>query len=1522
MTSDPPVINNVSAISVCDDGLNDGIELFNLESQTNDILGAQDPAAYEVTYHDSQADAIADIDALVSPYPNTSSPQGIWVRVETIGDATCFSVSPTALFDIIVLPREDATFTMTPTCDGATVDLPLVTPGGVFGFTGFPGPGVNIDSVTGEVTGATSGLPYEVQYTTPGLCSSTSVVTFTVLTQDDASFDVSEGCDGGTMNVTGTAGGTFSFNPVPTDSAVIDANTGEVTMATPGASYTIEYTTNGACPATNTELLVVNTLDDPSFDLIATCDGATTDNIATPGGTFTFNPDPSDGAVIDTNTGTIANGISGNTYSVEYTTNGVCPQSLIQSVTVTAEDNATFTVAPTCDGGIATLDPAATVGGVFSFDVAPADAAVIDPVTGEVTGGTPSTTYTITYTTTGVCATASTVSFTSDPIDDASFTVNPTCDGGIAVFGVTTILGGTFSFDTAPTDTAVIDPNTGLVSNGTPGETYSIEYVTNGICPNSSVVTFTANPLPVVVPPTALEVCDDALPDGLTSIDLSLKDSEITGNNAAYSVSYHPTQQDAIDGTNAHPIPYDNIANPETVYIRVLDTATGCFDATQTLELVVEQAPVPLTATPDALRYCDPDSDGFGFFTLTDSEAQITGGDPGLTVTYHETLVNAENNADPIDTSTVYANINEDMQTVYVRLESSTIATDCYTIVQLDLIVEPTPQLVVPEDLEACDDISADGLAQFDLTSVEDEVLDGQDPTDLMFSYYEDPMDAEDGINSIASPMAYTNTVADGQPVWVRVDDTGTVAGCYTIVQLDLIVNPLPVLTAPSPLELCDDNAPGDEQEGFILELANDEILSGQLGIALSYHPTQQDAIDGTGVLTSPYTNTANPQTIFVRGENAFGCVAYTTLTLRVLPIPTPTPSDEIPAMALCDATVVNDGLEVFDLTENEILILNGETGVTPTYHTSDEDALTGDNAIADPMNYTNAGTGGPETIYVRVTNDTTGCFTVVNFTITVNPLPSVVAVTDFIQCELNTDGFDVFDLTTKDSEVLAGQDPLQFAVSYHSSLIDAEGGANALASPYTNTSNPQEIFVRITDNTTGCWIATQRFDIEVQESAQANPDMEPILYEACDDNVEDDGDPSDDSVQFDLSTMDTQVLDGQNPMGYTVTYFANEVDANLNANPLPTLYENITNPQEIYVRVDNDILEVVSINLDLGALPDPLDLDGDGTDDTIDTDGDGIFDLIDVDGDGISDATDTNGDGLIDFVDTDGDGMGDPLDLDGDGTFDNQQDSSICFAVASLTLQVNPLPVFDLDDAYVLCINTNGTEVFDPLMLDTGLSDADYSFEWTFDGNVIAGATGSSYMPLEEGTYGVTVTDTSTSTVTACSISDTTEVMESEPPTLVVVNVTQVFAENHVIEATASGLGVYEYSLDGGPWQESGTFSGVSAGLHEVTARDRNGCGYVTEPIFVVDYPRYFTPNGDGNNDTWNIAGIGGTAKIYIFDRYGKLLKQISPTGAGWDGTYNGSRMPSSDYWFTVEYDEPVSNQRRELSAHFTLKR
>lgn len=89
---------------------------------------------------------------------------------------------------------------------------------------------------------------------------------------------------------------------------------------------------------------------------------------------------------------------------------------------------------------------------------------------------------------------------------------------------------------------------------------------------------------------------------------------------------------------------------------------------------------------------------------------------------------------------------------------------------------------------------------------------------------------------------------------------------------------------------------------------------------------------------------------------------------------------------------------------------------------------------------------------------------------------------------------------------------------------------------------------------------------------------------------------------------------------------------------------------------------------------------------------------------------------------------------------------------------------------------------------------------------------------------------------------------------------------------------------------------------------------------IYVLGIPNFFTPNGDGYNDYWNIQGVNpvnANSIIYIFDRYGKLLKQISATGNGWDGTYNNNLMPSDDYWYNIQLSDG-----RNVKGHFTLKR
>ncbi|WP_452221650.1 T9SS type B sorting domain-containing protein, partial [Lacinutrix salivirga] len=1442
------------------------------------------------------------------------------------------------------------------------------------------------------------------------------------------------------------------------------------------------------------------------------------------------------------------------------------------------------------------------------------------------------------------------------------------CEGGLVTTEATP--GGTYIWTApAPTDGALLDSATGAITSGIPGATYSVDYTTNGACPSTSTSTVTAYSLPTVVAPTDLEVCDDGTPDGMTLLDLSLKDNEISGGNPSYVVSYYNTLADAEAPMGALPIPDYLGTTGEVVFVRVEDANTGCFDTT-TLTLQVEQAPT--TFAPTDLEYCDPDSDGFGEFTLSDATAEVSGGDTTLNVTYHETQSDAQNNVNAI-TDVPYTNIVANVQTIYIRVESATIATNCASFETIQLIVNPTPQIPTAAELtplEECDD-DTDGFAIFDLPTKNDEILNlldadttnDLDPLQYTITFHPTAQDALDGTATIASPNAYTNVMPNTEVIWVRVEDMNN--GCIKTVALELIVNPLPVLEQANSLELCDYNNPGDEFEAFTLEDANAEILNGQTGITLSYHTTQAGADNDTDEVFSPYINEsinglpANPQTLFVRAENDFtgcistttfdlvvnplpspnppmplqecdedndgyamfdleslttdiengepnitityhetladaeddlnaidtstpynniventqtiyvraenditgcysivelvletlstpilpvtiedyvlcdedgnangfsqfdfeseitpqiftngqtpadyilsyhtnpadaitgdnpivnttsytntsnpqtiyirlesvangcvknaefiirvelppvinqptpltqcddfgqvndqmtafdltvkndeitggtvswdvayfetqaealagipaidpdtaytnmmiganplnpqtlyvkvtdqdtGCSSYTTLTIRVLP--NPTPSDDPADLELCDDNNVvgpNDLIELFDLTENAIYILNGEGSATDprhlSYYTDFNDAMSGTNAIADPTQHSNEdpnnpGVGiTPQTIYVRVTNgedaagtNGTGCYTIVDFDIIVNPLPAVSPVTDYIICELNTDDVADFDFNTKTDEILNGQDPMVFTVAYYESQMDADMAMNAilLTEPYQNTSDPQIIYVTITNTNTGC-DATLNFNIGVEEAAQANPDMEPLFYPICDDNMETDGDPTNDSAQFDLSTQNDEVLDGQDPAIYTVSYYLTQADADegLAANALPLLYENITNPQVIIVRVDNDLQAIDTISLDLAALGTTgLDVDGDGTIDTYDTNADGVFDLLDVNGDMVSDGFDTNGDGIIDFIDLDGDGQGDLVDLNNDGIVDNAIDTSSCYETAELTLQVNPLPMFDLEDNYLLCVNTNGTEVLDTPVLDTELDPALYSFEWSLNGTVLPGETGASLIPAEGGTYMVVVTDQATD----CENQDQTVVSESAPPLVSAQVTTLAFAENHSIDVTATSQGgvndlsIFEFSIDDGPFETNEpnngmfTFDNVEAGAHIITVRDINGCGETQYPITVMDYPLYFTPNNDGYHDTWNIYGIEDQpdAVIYIYDRFGKLLKQLSPTGEGWDGTFNGNLMPTSDYWFTVEYREPndPNTTKKQFKAHFTLKR
>jgi gliding motility-associated-like protein len=146
--------------------------------------------------------------------------------------------------------------------------------------------------------------------------------------------------------------------------------------------------------------------------------------------------------------------------------------------------------------------------------------------------------------------------------------------------------------------------------------------------------------------------------------------------------------------------------------------------------------------------------------------------------------------------------------------------------------------------------------------------------------------------------------------------------------------------------------------------------------------------------------------------------------------------------------------------------------------------------------------------------------------------------------------------------------------------------------------------------------------------------------------------------------------------------------------------------------------------------------------------------------------------------------------------------------------------------------------------------------------------------------------------------------------------------SDSNTVIVNAFGLGDYVYSIDyPNVFQSINIFTNVPAGIHEFFVKDLDGCGISSQIISVIGIPPYFTPNGDGINDTWNVLGLTTTnnskTTIYIFDRYGKILKQLAPLGNGWDGTFNELQMPASDYWYSIYFEDG-----RTSKGHFTLKR
>ena len=556
------------------------------------------------------------------------------------------------------------------------------------------------------------------------------------------------------------------------------------------------------------------------------------------------------------------------------------------------------------------------------------------------------------------------------------------------------------------------------------------------------------------------------------------------------------------------------------------------------------------------------------------------------------------------------------------------------------------------------------------------------------------------------------------------------------------------------------------------------------------------------------------------------------------------------------------------------------------------------------------------------------------NVVVTNYDLPTIIPITDLEICDTNADGSDTngqttFNLTAKTVDILNSQ--TNIIVTYHLLQNEAIAGTNAIT---TYTGPDKIIYVRLLNTLTNCFNTTS-FNVVVNPLPIVN---NIVTLRQCDDDT--------DAIS-DFNLTEANILIS-NQSNLIFKYYSSQANAinDLNSITNDTAYTS-TNNGVVWARIENEhgCIRTAQVNLVVSVTQVPTTFQK-----IVLEECDDFIDLNDSDNDGIdyfNFATATNDilaifpgnqNLIVTYYESQADALAelnpiDTTDIDGyRNVVPNLQhiwvriDSNLNNACVGLgqyvDLKVNPLPDFNIPGLEVLCVQP-GTGAGSFAINATPTTPGNYTYTWTpTNPDTTAGQENAVFVASANGIYKVVVTNIATS----CAKEDQTEILLSSAPQAVEVQlVSEIFASGlSTIQAfVIGGFGTYEYSLDQIYWQTSPVFTNLENDIYVIYVRDINGCGEEnSNPITTISYPNYFTPNGDGYNDTWNIEGLTAEfeAKIYIFDRYGKLLKQIDAYGNGWDGKLNGLEVPSTDYWFKIEYKE--EGVQKEFKSHFSLKR
>ena len=239
------------------------------------------------------------------------------------------------------------------------------------------------------------------------------------------------------------------------------------------------------------------------------------------------------------------------------------------------------------------------------------------------------------------------------------------------------------------------------------------------------------------------------------------------------------------------------------------------------------------------------------------------------------------------------------------------------------------------------------------------------------------------------------------------------------------------------------------------------------------------------------------------------------------------------------------------------------------------------------------------------------------------------------------------------------------------------------------------------------------------------------------------------------------------------------------------------------------------------------------------------------------------------------------------------------CFGIITITINILKFSGNDFkDETKYICPNST-------VKLEV---PAGFTYVWS-NGNT----TDNFINVATSGIYTVKITNTNN-----CTITKKFDVKNSDSAIINSIDVNDFNDNDNTILVNYSGISTYEFSIDGINFQDNSLFTNVAIGEYFVTIRDKFKCkDVISNKVYVLDFAKFFTPNGDGINDLWKINNLNKNAVIDIYDRFGKFLFQINANTNSWNGTYNEQLLQADDYWFTLTLDN-----NRIVKNHFALKR